>query len=172
MRHAFYDSPKYKKKQSATTAANWLLGIHNKQRKAEEKRICKNIDCSQSFNVKPYDIKQFCSLPCAAVYNNKTRGPHSVETRQKVAKALTGRISPNRGKILVQRLQKNCLFCEKEFLRNDGKITNIAASHVLYKTLGVGKHLRGQLGLNREFVKILILQSIFIVGGKQISPAH
>lgn len=114
MRYPFYDSDDYKRKQSAHTALNWKKGIHLRQVAKEEIRKCKRDDCNEFFKAKPYSIRRFCSQKCATIFNNHFR-TLSLETRTKIAKTLTGRVSPFRGKILVARLKKICLVCQKNF---------------------------------------------------------
>lgn len=117
MRHKFYDSEEYRKKQSQKTILAWQAGHHDHNLAEMQSRKCKRFDCGNSFHVKSYDPKQFCSQGCSASHNNHINGPRSLETRFKISESI--KRSPYhynaKGKIIVPRLIKNCLDCGKEF---------------------------------------------------------
>lgn len=69
MRYSFYDSEKYKKKQSIITKKAWKRGDFNWLHK-RVKKICKRNGCDEVLEVKPSDPKVFCSQACAATVNN------------------------------------------------------------------------------------------------------
>jgi len=87
MRLAFYDNPSYKQKQAEITRKYWKLGTFSNLLVPLEKRQCVNQKCSETFKVKPYDPKKFCSSSCAASVNNLGRH-QSIKTRQKIAAAI------------------------------------------------------------------------------------
>lgn len=118
-RNNFYNSKEYKQVQSEKTRIAWLQGFHDHQRSVLAQRKCKREECQNYFRIKSYNPKIFCSQGCAAIYNNKSRGSLSQECRLKISKALKGRMvgggSKAKGKILVPRLVKKCLYCGKQF---------------------------------------------------------
>src|SRR3989344_337431 len=117
MRHKFYDSDEYRKKQSQKTILAWKGGYYNHSLAEIQIKKCKGFECRVEFKVKKYDPKQFCSHACSAAYNNHARGPMSPETKFKISESI--KRSPYhytaKGKILVPRLIKRCLNCNKEF---------------------------------------------------------
>lgn len=66
--------------------------------------------------------KKFCGSPCAASYNNKTRGPHSEETKEKIRNSLKGRTHSHGNGVnhptnKICKIQfKNCIVCENVFM--------------------------------------------------------
>ena len=119
MRSSFYDLPEYRSKLSALSRKAWKAGFFDHLRTAVEVRKCRRTDCTNSFEVKRFDPKRFCSKACAAVYNNVIRGPRGLSTKQRISESLKRRnatsISPRKGKIIVPRLTRNCLTCRKQF---------------------------------------------------------
>lgn len=91
------------------------MGYHYSNLAETEIRTCKRVSCVNSFNVKRYDPKRFCSQRCAAIFNNTKRGPLGYEVRAKISSSLQGRTNKYKGKILVLRLIKKCKYCEKQF---------------------------------------------------------
>jgi hypothetical protein len=73
MRHSFYDSPKYKKKQAEITHKYWQSGTFDFKRKALETRYCQNPQCKTQFQTKPSDPKIFCGLSCTTTIKNLRR---------------------------------------------------------------------------------------------------
>lgn len=115
MRYEFYDSITYRKKQSSKTKELRQSGHYRNLLGKVETRLCQRQGCKNSFQVKRFDPKKFCSSRCAAIYNNDLRGPLGLETKEKISQSLKGRPSRYRGKIIVPRLVKICLNCGKEF---------------------------------------------------------
>ncbi len=119
MKYDFYNSQEYKKKQSVGTKVAWQKGIFNHRRAPWERRICVRRGCENSFEVKIYNTKKFCSRQCSALYNNALRGPLSQETRKKISASLRTLVNkgihPHKGKVLVPRLIKNCISCGETF---------------------------------------------------------
>ena len=97
------------------TSKAWKQGRYLFHVAKLEQRVCKRSGCANSFNVKPFDPKQFCSMNCAAMYNNKQRVQFSnglpEATRTKISIALQGRTSIFKGKIKIPRVSKNCIHC-------------------------------------------------------------
>lgn len=81
MRSAFYDNAEYKQKQAEATHLNWTKGIFNHKVKELVTRSCKNPKCVNSFQIKPYNPKIFCSRSCAAMMNNLKRGTFIARNR-------------------------------------------------------------------------------------------
>lgn len=87
--------------------------------------LCTNPQCSSPI---PYLKRnnKFCSSSCAATVNNQSRTP-SLEHRKKVSAKLTGRESPNKGRMVggrtvCQVFFRNCKHCDKLFTdRQDSK---------------------------------------------------
>lgn len=69
MSYNFYNSEKYRKKQSLLVKAAWKRGVFDFIKKKEE-RICKRKECGRIFIVRPSDHKVYCSQTCAAIINN------------------------------------------------------------------------------------------------------
>ena len=118
MSHKLYNSEEeYRKKQARLTRMSWLKGSHAHQVRALEKRKCNRSECKNYFEVKPYNPKVFCSQNCSAIFNNQSRPPFSKEWRRKISESL--KLNPthnvNKGKILVPRLVRSCIYCNKTF---------------------------------------------------------
>lgn len=109
MPYSFYSDPEYRRRQSERTCLNWKRGIHNSLITPLVKRKCKNKSCNNTFFIKRYDPKSFCSSSCAAHVNNTGR-IQSVQTKQKIS--LSVKSSPNHyipaQKIRIQIVCKNC----------------------------------------------------------------
>lgn len=73
MRHDFYDSPEYKKKQAEITHKYWRIGTFDFRRKLDVIRICINPNCRSKFQNKPGDPERCCSRSCAATVRNYNR---------------------------------------------------------------------------------------------------
>lgn len=106
MNRSFYGSSEYRKKQAEITRRNVARGLYAHLKKREH-RICARPDCEDSFEVIPASPKRYCSRRCAAKVNNSGR-TLSLETKNKIAKAATGKKSPFKGLILVERLTGRC----------------------------------------------------------------
>lgn len=117
MRYSFYDSNEYKSTQSELTRNSWLEGEHNSQRSKLIKRVCKNKSCNNTFIIKPFNPKVFCSRSCSAIIRNTGRVV-SMETRNKISKSLSS--SPNRyisrNHFTKDKIKIVCLNCKKEVL--------------------------------------------------------
>lgn len=106
----FYDSPAYRAKQSERTRSNWRLGKMDFLRKRQV-YACQRTGCDQTFEAIPADKKRYCSKSCAATMNNAKR-TLSLETRNKISRALAGRVYPERRKPPVMRA---CIQCREMF---------------------------------------------------------
>jgi len=116
LRYSFYDSVKYKEGQSQKVKDAWKRGVFDAQRSGFEIRKCIRKGCKNTFKVKTFDPKKFCSQSCAAIYRNYLRGPMSLGQKRKISFALAGKKYPDRqGRILVPRLNKKCQRCGKNF---------------------------------------------------------
>lgn len=62
-----------------------------------------------------YDRKnnKFCSSSCAAQHNNRNRQPMSIETKDRIRKAVIGNLPWNKG--LAPIITKKCVVCGSEF---------------------------------------------------------
>ena len=75
--------------------------------------------CGKPLSWKQHKEKgMFCSSSCAAKYNNKMRGSHSAETRQKQRDSLINYLERS-GK----RKQYNCIVCGKQYYLGNGNST-------------------------------------------------
>jgi hypothetical protein len=110
-RYRFYDSPEYKAKQATHAKNAWTRGVYVHRIAASEIRQCQRSGCTKTFQVVAYDPKVFCSHTCAAIVGNAKRAGPTLETRQKIAVAMTGLPNANKGKILVPRVQGECPRC-------------------------------------------------------------
>lgn len=81
-------------------------------------KICQNkaqrkyddIKCKQCGKL-IYGSKRFCNSSCAAIYNNKARGPHSEESKLKVSETLKKRykkLTSEQKQIIINNLKKAC----------------------------------------------------------------
>ncbi len=119
MRYSFYDSRNYRKTQSEKMKKAWQAGRFDSLLIKIENKTCFRPGCNNIFiPQKNSSPKKFCSRHCSAIYNNLARGPKSIETKLKISESI--KRSPYhytaRGKIIVPRLVKRCLNCDKEFL--------------------------------------------------------
>lgn len=111
----FYTDPEYKKKQAEISRRNWAAGIYNHKIKQLVTKSCKNPDCNNTFSLKPYDHKTYCSQHCSALVNNPGRKMTEL-TKMKISKAL--KLLPNRkrGKHFSKpKVKMICLNCHKTF---------------------------------------------------------
>lgn len=124
MPYDFYQSEKYREKQSELTKENWKKGVFNFRYK-KEKRTCARKECGNKFEVQLNDRKKYCSCKCSTIVNNAQRGSLPESVRLKISKALKGRKNPHggnrggaKGLELVPRVEKVCANpnCQKVFL--------------------------------------------------------
>jgi len=83
---------------------NWKRGLFDVIRR-EEMRVCIRKECEKSFSVTPSDPKMYCGHACSTTVNNLKRGSLPDEVKQKIARSMTGKISPYRG-VLKTPLEK------------------------------------------------------------------
>ena len=114
-RYQFYDSSEYKTKQAAYTRDAWRKGVYKHLLLNIETRECKHPNCSHTFSVARHNPKIFCSQTCSARFNNQKRARPTLETRNKIAVAMSGIPNVNKGRILVPRVEKKCPKCGKVF---------------------------------------------------------
>lgn len=164
MSYDFYQSKKYRKKQSAITKENWRKGIFDFRYK-REKRICVRKGCGKTFEVIPSNPKIYCSQSCAARVNNKKREPPSQETRLKVARSLKGKRSPFKGVIKVPRVKTVCANprCKKIFLREPWVNRKFCSNKCAIKVIGgrptSPKATRGKAGTRKDISKTIYFYS-------------
>ncbi len=119
MNHTFYHTAEYRSKLSELSKKAWARGVFDHLLAKIEERRCERTECTNFFSVKRYSANRFCSQRCAAICHNIIRGPRSLLTRQKIAHTLRTRAqivpSAQKGKIIVPRLVRNCLTCNKQF---------------------------------------------------------
>lgn len=106
MRHSFYDSAEYRRKQAEITARNVANGVYKHLKKSEQ-RSCIRKGCGKIFISRPSDPKKFCSQSCATTAHNLKR-EWSEATKRKIAKAMTGKPGPSKGIIKVPRIIGVC----------------------------------------------------------------
>lgn len=114
-RHAFYDSPEYRKKQSLRTKALIDAGKYNHLKK-HVLRACARSECNVKFSALPSDMKRFCSSRCSGIINNQGR-VLSEQTKLKISASLRGTVSPYRGVEKIPRVERICIndYCRKTF---------------------------------------------------------
>lgn len=113
MPYPFYSDHEYKNKQSIITKKNWLKGIYDFKKIPLDTRKCKNQDCNNKFQVKPYSPKKFCSHNCSTHYNNLGR-KHSIITKQRISKSIS--MSPHHYiPIKKIRITLNCIRSKRDF---------------------------------------------------------
>ncbi len=115
IRYNFYDLPDYKKGQSTVAKNAWQNGSYSHLLAQKERRKCKRQYCDKFFEVKSFNPKQFCSSSCSVICSNQLR-KQSIATRLKISGALKGRPSPYKDKLIVPRLNRNCLRCGVIFI--------------------------------------------------------
>lgn len=119
---SFYSSAQYREKQRQNSKAAWERGRFAFLSK-KEVRTCQCTGCPIRFEVIPSNPKKYCSSKCSAQVSNRIRGAHSLETKRRIAKSLTGTISPYKGSIKVPRVVIQCQNpeCKKNFLKEQWK---------------------------------------------------
>ncbi|MDO8570636.1 MAG: HNH endonuclease signature motif containing protein [Candidatus Daviesbacteria bacterium] len=132
MRPAFYDNSQYKQKQSEITRKNWQTGLFDSLKKPLEIRKCRNPECKNSFQVKPYDPKSYCSSHCSALVNNLNRPKKSFYC--KTCKNKLNRFDNRYCSIKCQNLYRYNIFIKnwKSGLENGNKgiTTKILSAHI------------------------------------------
>lgn len=114
-RHRFYDSLEYIARQAVLTRNAWKRGAYKHLLLNIETRECKHPNCSHAFSVPRYDPKTFCSQTCSASFNNQKRARPTLETKKKIAAAVTGLPNVNKGKVSVPRIEGKCPKCGNIF---------------------------------------------------------
>ncbi len=154
MRYEFYDSIDYRKKQSERNKIAWQNGRFSHNLTPMIRRKCQEKKCEKYFEVKRYDPKIFCSRNCSAHHNNLLRGNMSPEIRRKISRALKGKESKYKGKIIVPRLEKSCLTCKKVFVttvHQNHKYCSVACSiHDIGGRVTSPKAARGKSGIRED----------------------
>ncbi len=155
MSKSFYNSQKYKEKQSKIAKKNWEKGLVNFQCK-KEKRKCKRKGCKFFFETVPSNPKIYCSKSCAAIVNNRKRGSMPLRQREKISKALKGSKSPIKGKIKIARDKVVCANskCKKIFLTERWQkrkyCSNKCHMVVMGKKPTSPKAARGKAGIRKD----------------------
>ncbi|MEW6408134.1 MAG: hypothetical protein AB1465_05595 [Patescibacteria group bacterium] len=154
MHYNFYQSKQYKIKQSLITKQNWEKGffkfLYNR-----EKRACARKGCHNTFEIILSDPKIYCSQSCAAKVNNKKRH-HSLNTKLKIAKSLTGIKSPFKGVIKVLRKKTKCHnpACKKIFSFEAYKERKFCSNKCAMSVIGgkptSPKAARGKAGIRKD----------------------
>lgn len=151
----FYWDLDYRKRQSEISKNNWQKGLYVALVSPLEVRECKNNKCSNSFSVKPYDPKIFCSRSCAASFNNPNRIV-SEETKRKISLAAQKQQNRFKGVEKVERVIKICLYCKKEFrilpyLVKRRKFCSVKCSiHVIGRLTTSPKASKGKPGIRLD----------------------
>lgn len=154
MKYAFYDSAKYKREQAERTSMNIGNGLYEHLKKREDRR-CIRLECSSAFQTWPSNPKKFCGSSCAAIFNNSKRAL-SLETRQKIALSMTGKINQQKGTFLVPRSITLCTNprCGKEFLHERTKDRKYCSIHCAITSIGSSptsaKASRGKSGTRSD----------------------
>lgn len=164
MRHAFYDSSEYRKKQARITKRNITKGVYDHLKK-QKKRKCLRPKCFNSFSVQPADPKKYCSNSCAAQVNNAKRGPMDEKTKKKIAASLCDRPCfiikdgvrmPRKGTQLVPRVEKVCkeAHCQNKFLVEPWRTVSFCGRKCQMKFVGgrptSPKASRGKAGIRPD----------------------
>jgi len=151
--NSFYNDESYKKKQSKIARSVWEKRLKNFKYK-RDKRKCKNKACDISFEVIPSDKRVYCSKSCSNTCSNLARGAHSVETRKKISKSLTGRLNPQGRTItLVDKSCKNSA-CTNIFKSEPWKKQKYCSNKCAMKVIGgkstSPKASRGKAGIRKD----------------------
>ncbi|MCK4454021.1 hypothetical protein KAU51_01570 [Candidatus Parcubacteria bacterium] len=164
MIYDFYQSKKYKEKQSAIIKENWRKGLFDFHFKREE-RVCAREGCHRIFKVIPSDPKIYCSKNCAARVNNVKGGSRPDKIKLKIAKALKGRKNPHKGTKRVPRIETICANprCKKIFLRepwvNRKFCSNKCVMEVISRRPTSPKAARGKAGIRTDISKTIYFYS-------------
>jgi|SRR3989344_831908 len=112
MRAAFYDNPNYKLKQSKRTKKLWHDGVFNFLIAPLQTKICANPKCPNSYQVKSYDSKKYCSRACSATVNNSKRKKESFNF------CLVCKKQPERSSYRFCSNKCQSIYIYKEFIRD------------------------------------------------------
>ena len=110
----FYSDPKYRRTQATIVRACWENGVYKNNVKTLELRSCKNSHCKNTFEVKPYSPKLFCSQSCAASFNNTGR-KQSLSTKSKISKSISSLPKDFWNRPLKPKITLTCAACDKKF---------------------------------------------------------
>lgn len=115
MPYSFYDEQNYKKSQSEIVKRAWKRGVYNFRVSPLISKRCKNPVCTNSFLIKPYEHKTYCSCHCAAIVNNPKRITSEI-TKERISIALKNLPSWKRGKHFTKpKIKLTCNKCNKVF---------------------------------------------------------
>lgn len=163
MRRPFYDSPAYRKKQAELTKANQDKGLY-KHLEKRVTRLCAREECGHTFLTAFTSPKRYCSRSCAATINNSKR-KWSDSTKEKIARSLTGALSPYKGVIKVPRLETCCAnpSCGKTFLYKRHRPRRFCSIKCAMRITGgrptSPKASRGKAGIRRDISESLYFYS-------------
>jgi len=169
MADSFYNTKKYKRKQSAITKENWKKGIFNFHYK-REKRKCARKKCGKVFEVIPSNTQIYCSQSCSCKVNNAKREPLSKKTRLKISRTLQGRKlkgfkNPLKGVIKVPRVKVICANpeCKKVFLIERWMKRKFCSNRCAMNVIGgrptSPKAARGKAGIRKDISKTIYFYS-------------
>ena len=85
--------------------------------KERKRKFC--LHCGKEIVGKGKSSKKFCNSSCAASYNNKQRGKHSEETKQKISQSLKKEEFQNENNDIF------CLYCGKKLTGNQTKYCSV-----------------------------------------------
>ena len=154
MQYLFYDSKKYKLKQSSLTRENWKKGKFNFLYRRIQRR-CARTECKNNFSVIPSNLKKYCSRNCAAIVNNTARKWPEI-VKQKISLALRGRPSPYKGIVKVPHLESVCQnpSCGKRFFTKRWKKPRYCGNQCAMSVIGgrttSPKASRGKAGIRKD----------------------
>ena len=95
-------------------------------------RFCIYAECSKTFVITNVnDPKKFCSMSCAARYNNSRRAPRTEESKLLVSLKLKGRSNPKKGSGIFGFKERRCSYFNELFAAKGAKKF---CSEVCYKT--------------------------------------
>ena len=114
MSFGFYSSQDYKKKQSEIAKTNWKKGRYNSLLGPTKTRVCKNILCQKTFQVKSYSSKLFCSRGCSVHTHNLGRRL-SASTKLRISKAILSLPKTFWQKKELPKVKLTCRRCKKIF---------------------------------------------------------
>ncbi len=136
MEKTFYTSEGYKQRQSSLAKENWEKGLYDFFRK-QIKKTCSYHNCGKIFFTTPSNPKKFCSSSCAAKVTNRER-KLSVETKDKISRALTGKVSPYKGVIKVARAKIVCeaVACNNEVVFKRWEVRKFCSNACAMSVIG------------------------------------
>src|SRR3989344_4113027 len=151
----FYSSRQYKETQRSKTKAAWERGSFDFLYKRNY-RVCARAECGIKFEVSASNPKKYCSSSCCAKVSNRARGSLSVETKKKIAVAMTGKHSLYKGVIKIPRVEVICNnpACGKRFSIERWKTTKFCsipcAMHVIGGRPTSPKAARAKAGVRKD----------------------